>query len=208
MFTGIIEEVGAVTRRAGDQVTILGKVILDDLKLGDSVAIDGVCLTVASLHGDQFVVRVSPETFERSTLSGLKPGSAVNLERAMRAGDRFGGHMVQGHVDGVGRVKSIHPQGQFAVWRFQAPPEVTRYLVPKGSVAVDGISLTVVEPEGDTFGVALIPTTLELTTLRAKRAGSAVNLEADVFGKHVFHYLKGMSTGSLTLDSLSRHGFV
>ena len=94
------------------------------------------------------------------------------------------------------------------MWRFQAPPEVMRYLVPKGSVTVDGISLTVVEPEGDTFGVALIPTTLELTTLRAKRAGSAVNLEADVFGKHVFHYLKGMSTGSLTLDSLSRHGFV
>lgn len=208
MFTGLIEEVGAVSRRAGDEVTIVAHTVLQDLSDGDSVAVDGVCLTVASHTDITFVVRVSPETFERTTLSSLRPGAAVNLERALAMGDRFGGHMVQGHVDGVGRVKSIHPQGQFAMWRFQAPPEVARYLVPKGSVAVDGISLTVVEPEGDTFGVALIPTTLQETTLSRKRPGDEVNLEADMIGKHIFHYLKGMSGGGgLTLDKLSRHGF-
>lgn len=207
MFTGIIEEVGAVSRRAGDEVTIVAKTVLEDLKEGDSVAVDGVCLTVANFGHGTFVVRVSPETFQRTTLSGLKVGSAVNLERAMTVGDRLGGHIVQGHVDGVGRIKSVHPQGQFSMWRFQAPAEVARYLVPKGSVAIDGISLTVVEPQSDTFGVALIPTTLEKTTLGSKRPGDAVNLEADILGKHVYHYLKGMAPGSLTLDKLSRHGF-
>jgi riboflavin synthase len=209
MFTGIVEEVGAVARRAGDEVTLVAKKVLEDLKPGDSVAVDGVCLTASTITDSGFVVRVSPETFERSTLSSLRAGDAVNLERAMALGDRFGGHMVQGHVDGVGRVLSIHPQGQFALWRFQAPPEVSRYLVPKGSVAVNGISLTVVDPEGDTFGVALIPTTLSETTLSRKRPGDAVNLEADMMGKHIYHYLKGMSSGggSLTLEKLARHGF-
>ncbi|MDX9972540.1 MAG: riboflavin synthase [FCB group bacterium] len=195
MFTGIIEEVGAVSRRAGDEVTIVAKTVLQDVKHGDSIAVDGVCLTVSSFTDSGFTVQVSPETFERSTLSRLRVGDAVNLERAMAMGDRFGGHMVQGHVDGVGRILSIHPQGQFAVWRFQAPPEVARYLVPKGSVTVDGISLTVVEPESDTFGVALIPATLGQTTLGRKRPGDPVNLEADMMGKHIYHYLKGMSSG-------------
>jgi len=149
MFTGLIEEVGAVARRSGDELTLVAKAVLEDLSPGDSVA-----------------------------------------------------------VDGVGRILSMHPQGQFALWRFQAPAEVARYLVPKGSVAVDGISLTVVEPEGDTFGVALIPTTLQQTTLGRKRPGDAVNLEADMIGKHIYHYLKGLSGGGgLTLDKLSRFGF-
>src|SRR5690606_37256035 len=131
----------------------------------------------------------------------LKVGSAVNLERALALGDRMGGHIVQGHVDGVGRVVSIHPQGQFALWRFQAPSEVARYLVPKGSIAIDGISLTVVDPEKDTFGVALIPTTLDKTTLGSKRPGDPVNLEADFLGKHIYHYMKNLSSapGGLTL---------
>jgi len=208
MFTGLIEEVGAVARRAGDEITIVAQTVLEDLREGDSVAVDGVCLTVASRTDTGFTVRVSPETFERTTLSRLRAGEAVNLERAMALGDRFGGHLVQGHVDGVGRIKSIHSQGQFSMWRFQAPAEVARYLVPKGSVAIDGISLTVVEPEGDTFGVALIPTTLQKTTLSRKRPGDAVNMEADMFGKHIFHYLRGLSGGGgLTLDKLARHGF-
>lgn len=208
MFTGIIEEVGAVSRRAGDMLTVLASTVLEGLKEGDSIAVNGVCLTAASFDAQSFAVRVSPETFQRTTLGSLKVGSPVNLERAMRLGDRLGGHIVQGHVDGVGRVKSIQPQGPFALWRFHAPAEVARYVVPKGSIAVDGISLTVVEPEGDTFGVALIPATLEKTTLAAKRAGDDVNLEADFLGKHIYHYMKGLTSGGgLTLDKLSRHGF-
>ena len=189
----------------------MAKVVLDGLKLGDSIAVDGACLTVAAVNDDSFVVQASPETLERTTLSRLRPGDAVNLERAVAFGDRFGGHFVLGHVDGVGRVASVQKQGEFSLWRFQAPGEVARYLVPKGSVAVDGISLTVVEPAGDTFGVAVIPATLNTTTLGGKRAGDAVNLETDVIGKHIYHYvkeLKGSSKGSITMEFLSRQGFV
>jgi riboflavin synthase len=181
--------------------------VLTELRVGDSIAVDGACLTVAARDDESFVVQISPETLERTTLSRLRPGHAVNLERAMPADGRFGGHMVLGHVDGVGRVHSIHPQGEFSLWRFQAPIEVSKYLVPKGSVAVDGISLTVIEPAADTFGVAIIPTTLTQTTLGGKRPGDPVNLEADVIGKHIYHYLKGTSSGSLTKEVLARHGF-
>lgn len=208
MFTGIIEEVGTVTRRAGDTLVIRAKTVLEDVRDGDSIAVDGVCLTVAE-HGEgRFTARVSPETYQRTTLGRLREGSAVNLERALALGDRLGGHLVQGHVDGVGKIRSIQPQGEFSLWRFQAPAEVARYLVPKGSVAVDGISLTVVDPAGDSFAVALIPATLEKTTLGSKGPGDPVNMEADVFGKHIYHYLKGLSSaGELTLDTLARHGF-
>jgi len=188
--------------------------VLEDLKLGDSIAINGACMTVAALSGETFVVQTSPESVQRTTLDRLRPGDAVNLERAVQAGGRFGGHFVSGHVDGIGRVGSIQHQGEFSLWRFQAPAEVARYIVPKGSVAVDGISLTVVEPAGETFGVAVIPTTIEQTTLAAKRPGDPVNLEVDVISKHVYHYLNpgtpgttGPATGSLTLDVLKRQGF-
>lgn len=207
MFTGIIEEVGAVARHSGPDLAIMAQLVLEDLKPGDSIAIDGACMTVAAINGDTFVVQTSPESLERSTLGGLRPGDAVNLERAMAAGGRFGGHLVLGHVDGVGRVAAVRNQGEFSLWRFQAPPEVSCYLVPKGSVAVDGISLTVVEPAGDTFGVAVIPTTIARTTLVSKRVGDEVNLEADVIGKHIFHYLRSVSSSSISLDLLKRQGF-
>jgi riboflavin synthase len=207
MFTGIIEEVGAVTRRSGADVAVMAAKVLEGLHLGDSIAIDGACMTVAALNDDTFVVQVSPESFERTTLKRLRAGHAVNLERAMAAGQRIGGHFVQGHVDGVGRVLDVVPQGDFSLWRFQAPPEVAKYLVPKGSIAVDGISLTVVDPVGDTFSVAVIPTTLKETTLGARRAGDPVNMEADMIGKHIYHYVKGGSQGGLTKDFLGRHGF-
>lgn len=208
MFTGLIEEIGAISRRAGAEISVLAKTVLADLAHGDSIAVDGVCLTVAAVNAEGFVAQVSPETFARTTLSRLRPGDAVNLERAMAAGDRFGGHFVLGHVDGVGRVASMHDQGEFSLWRFQAPPEIACYLVPKGSVAIDGISLTIIEPAADTFGVAVIPTTLKNTTLGTKRPGDAVNIEADVIGKHVYHYVKGgTSGGSITKDFLARHGF-
>jgi riboflavin synthase len=208
MFTGLIEEVGAVTRVSGADVAIMAKVVLEDAAIGDSIAIDGCCMTVVELHDDTFVVQASPETRKHTTLGALQPGHAVNLERAMAAGDRFGGHFVQGHVDGVGRVESIQDQGEFALWTFQAPPEVARYLVPKGSVTVSGISLTVVDPSRDTFAAALIPTTLEKTTLHSKRPGDRVNMEADMLGKHIYHYVRGAAQSGITQDTLARHGFV
>lgn len=207
MFAGIVEEVGAVANRSGSEMTIMAKVVLEDLTAGDSICVDGVCLTVAARDEERFTVQVSPETFTRTTFSRLRPGHAVNLERAVAYGGRIGGHFVQGHVDGVGRVADVKRQGEFFLWRFQAPPEVCRYLVPKGAVAVDGISLTVVEPAGDTFGAAIIPTTLARTTLGGKRPGDAVNLEADVIGKHVYHFVENITKRSVTMDALKRQGF-
>lgn len=206
MFTGIIEEVGAISRRSGSDITILAKTVLEGVREGDSIAVNGTCLTVVSHDAESFVVQVSPETYKRTTLGGLKVGDAVNLERALAAGARMGGHFVQGHVDGVGRVHSVKPQGEFALWRFQAPTEVARFLVQKGSIAIDGISLTVVDPVGDTFDVAIIPATLQKTTLSSKRAGDPVNMEADMLAKHIFQFMKNMS-GGVTIEKLKRHGF-
>jgi riboflavin synthase len=208
MFTGIIEEVGFVTRRSAANLSIRARLLLDNLSPGDSVAVDGACLTVVAADDQGFVVQTSPETLARSTLSLLHVGDPVNLERAVRADGRLGGHFVLGHVDGMGSLLSVQLQGEFSRWRFQAPPEVSRYLVPKGSIAVDGISLTIVDPESDAFEVAIIPTTLERTALGRKRPGDRVNLEADLIGKHIYHYLAGISErGGLTLDFLRRHGF-
>ncbi len=207
MFTGLVEEVGAIVRKGGFELVIVARKIMEGMALGDSVAVDGACLTVAALGDGQFTVQVSPETFARTTLGTLRPGHAVNLERAMRADGRFGGHFVQGHVDGVGRVAEVKDQGEFSVWRFRAPEEVARYLVPKGSITIDGISLTVVEPENDTFSVAVIPATLTHTKLPSKRAGDAVNMEADLLGKHIYHYMRGRESRGITPDFLARHGF-
>ena len=209
MFTGLIEEIGVVSRRSGPDLAILAEAILDDVHEGDSIAIDGACMTVSAVNEAGFVVQMSPESQARTTLSRLRPGDAVNLERAMQAGGRFGGHFVLGHVDGMGRVHSIQDQGDFSLWRFQAPSEVACYLAPKGSVAVDGISLTILEPAADTFGVAVIPETLRQTTLGNKRPGDAVNLEADIIGKHIYHYVKGSAPPQgMDAEFLARHGFV
>lgn len=207
MFTGLIEEVGAVARRSGAEIAIMAEKIMDDLKEGDSVAVDGVCLTVVAFFPGGFVVQASPETYARTTLGRLKPGHAVNLERAMRADGRFGGHFVLGHVDGVGRVLSIRDQGEFSLWQFAAPDEVVPYLAPKGSIAIDGISLTLVAPERNTFTVAIIPATLKNTTLGSRRPGDWVNMEADILGKHVRHFLNADMKSSITPDFLARHGF-
>ncbi len=207
MFTGIIEEIGAVSQRKGARLTIMAQTVLEDVALGDSIAVDGACLTVTQFSDDRFTVQVSPETYSKTTLGRLQPGHAVNLERAMRADGRFGGHFVQGHVDGVGMVDKVEEQGEFALWYFRAPDTVARYLAPKGSVTIDGISLTVVEPEGDRFYVAIIPATLEKTTLGKKRAGEPVNMEADVIGKHIFHYMNAGAKSGMTQEFLARHGF-
>lgn len=206
MFTGLIEEVGAVARRSGPDLAVFAKTVLDGLREGDSVAVDGACLTVVAINADGFVVQVSPETFARTTLGRLRPGHAVNLERALTLGSRLGGHLVLGHVDGVGRIEKVTDQGEFQLWRFRAPEEVARFLVPKGSVAIDGISLTVVEPGNGEFSVAVIPATVRKTTLSAKRPGDPVNMEADIIGKHVYHYVRG-GKGGITEDFLARHGF-
>ncbi len=207
MFTGIIEEIGVVSRRSGADLAIVAKTVLDDLNLGDSIAVNGVCLTVAALNTDGFVAQVSPESYARTTLGGLKPGHAVNLERAMRANGRFGGHFVLGHVDGVGRIADIRDQGNFSLWRFYAPAEVAQYLVPKGSVAIDGISLTVVAPERGAFSVAIIPTTVKHTTLGSRKPGDLVNMEADVVGKHIRHYMNMDAQSDISVEFLARHGF-
>jgi len=189
VFTGIIQQVGRVERRDrrgdGARVTIATTRPLARLALGESIAIDGACLTVIRRDGRRFTVEVSPETLARTTLGGFEPGRRVNLERALRLGDRLGGHIVQGHVDGVGRLEAITPTGDWLAYRFTAPRSVAPYLVEKGSVAVDGVSLTVFACRAGSFTVALIPHTLKETTLGARRPGDRVNLEADVVLKQI-----------------------
>ncbi|WP_433184833.1 riboflavin synthase [Actinoallomurus sp. CA-150999] len=189
MFTGIVEELGEVValEPAADsaRLTVRGPLVVSDAVHGASIAVNGVCLTVTDVKDDAFTVDVMKETLDRSSLAGLKPGSPVNLERPVRPTDRLGGHIVQGHVDGVGRVVSREPGDRWEVVTVELPPQLARYVVEKGSITVDGVSLTVVEARDDAFTIALIPTTLELTTLGRKGPGDPVNLEVDVVAKYV-----------------------
>ncbi|HJQ83252.1 MAG TPA: riboflavin synthase [Candidatus Binatia bacterium] len=194
MFTGIIQTRGRLERRepsgGGARVTIATSRPLPKLELGESIAVNGACLTVVGRRGTRFTVEVSPETLRRTTLGTLPPGSQVNLERALRMGDRLGGHLVQGHVDGVGQVDGVRPDGDWTLYRFKAPRALTPYLVEKGSIAIDGVSLTVFACRGPSFTVALIPHTLAETTLGERRPGDRVNLEADVLLKHIESVLR------------------
>lgn len=189
MFTGLIEEVGrviSVQRRSQHAVlTLRGPKVCSDVAIGDSVAVNGICLTVTTLRGDVFTVDVSAETLRRTTLDRVTSGQLVNLERAMRLGDRFGGHIVQGHVDGVGTVQSVVPEGGSHRLTIAAPPEVMRYVVDKGSITVDGISLTIAGSDPNTFWIAVIPQTMKDTTLASARTGMRVNLEVDMLAKYV-----------------------
>jgi riboflavin synthase len=189
VFTGIIEELGEIVaiEPATDsaRLTIRGPLITQDAAHGASVAVNGVCLTVVDLKADTFTADVMRETLERSSLGALEPGSPVNLERPVRLSDRLGGHLVQGHVDGVGTIIAREPGENWEIVRISLPGGLARYLVEKGSITVDGISLTVVDAGDDQFSVSLIPTTLELTTLGRKAVGEPVNLEADVIAKYV-----------------------
>jgi len=200
MFTGIIEDIGIVRTRVAGNMTIGANCALQGMRTGDSIAVDGVCLTVVNFTDKDFSVRISEESFARTTLDDTGAGSHVNLERAMMLGDRLGGHVVQGHVDGVGYVSQIRQQGDFSIWSFNAPSDVSRYLVPRGSISIDGISLTVINLNIDTFDVAVIPATLDATTLRTKKPGDRVNMEADIFGKHVFHYLQQVRTPNTSTE--------
>lgn len=194
MFTGIVATTGRVERLErrdrGARLTVATPRPLPRLAVGESIAVNGACLTVMAPRGRRFSVDVSPETLRRTTLGGLAPGARVNLERALRMGDRLGGHIVLGHVDGVGRVRAIRPEGEWLLYRFTAPPALAPYLVEKGSIAVDGVSLTVFACRGNAFTVALIPHTLAETTLGTRRPGDRVNLEADVLLKHIARMLR------------------
>ncbi|MFF2908051.1 riboflavin synthase [Paenibacillus sp. NPDC057934] len=223
MFTGLIEEVGVLrSLSTGGEMMVLNigaSVIMDDLKIGDSIAVNGVCLTATSLGDNYFTADVMPQTFRNSNLKELRIGSKVNLERAMAAGGRFGGHIVQGHVDGTGTFKSIKRDQNAVVFEIAADRKsLYKYIIPKGSITIDGISLTVVTAGTSSFTVSVIPHTLGETVLGHKRAGDSVNIECDVLGKYVDHLLRYGSAGreeeaedissGISHDFLAANGFI
>ena len=221
MFTGIIEEMGKVAglsvKEPSGEIKIAARKVLEGTKIGDSIAVNGVCLTVTKLGVDFFCADIMAETFRRSSLKQLQNGNYVNLERAMAADGRFGGHIVSGHIDGVGEIVSQTKEGN-AVWvKIKTPPEILRLIVLKGSICIDGISLTVAKLENDNFSVSIIPHTGGETTLLGKKPGELVNLENDVVGKYVERLLGGQlgtalettskSESNITMDFLVEHGF-
>jgi riboflavin synthase len=194
VFAGIVEEMGAVKSLkktlAGTRLTILAKVVMDDLPIGASVSVNGACLTVVKRDEKEFAADVSPETLNVTNLGNLPAGSPVNLERAMKLNERIGGHLVAGHVDGTGTVRERHQEGNGTVLMIETPPEVLRYCIPKGSITVDGVSLTINDVAGRSFSVMIIPHTAKVTTLGIKQQGDAVNLESDLIGKYVERLLQ------------------
>jgi len=195
MFTGIVEERGTVASieqlTNAARVAIRGSVVLSDVRAGDSIAVNGVCLTVVDLGPDYFTADVMEETLKRSSLDGVGAGSEVNLERAARLDSRLGGHLVQGHVDGTGEVLAIEPDAHWTAMRISLPVGLGRYVVEKGSITVDGVSLTVVAVDDEGFSVSLIPTTLAETTLGSRQVGDRVNLEVDAIAKYVERLMQG-----------------
>jgi len=211
MFTGLIEEIGTVrslARGTVGRLVVASSKIAAGVEIGDSVAVSGACLTVTSIGGGEIAFDAVPETLSRTTLGDLRPGDKVNIESSLRAGAPIGGHFVQGHVDGVGTVESSRPLGESGVIRIGAPGEVLKYVVEKGSIALDGISLTVASCDKSGFTIAVIPHTLEATTLGMKRPGDKVNLEADILGKYVEKMLGRMGTGRVTEELLRDAGFM
>lgn len=193
MFTGIIEEMGCIRRlvplRDAVELTVACKQSLEGMRLGDSIAVDGICLTVTAFDAETFTALASAETLRRTSLGDKQVGDYVNLECPLTLAKKLSGHLVQGHVDGTAVVEAITPEGESQMWKFRLPKELAKYLVPKGSVAVDGISLTVVESARDYFTVAIIPKTLAVTTLQFRQVGDKVNVEVDLIGKYVYRYL-------------------
>ena len=213
MFTGIIEEIGTVRRiergARGARLTIGAETVLEGTKIGDSIATNGVCLTVTGMTADSFAADVMAETLRRSGLGALQSGSPVNLERAMPADGRFGGHIVSGHIDGTGTVAALRREDN-AVWvTVHAAPALLRYIVEKGSIAIDGVSLTVAAVDTDGFSVSIIPHTGAQTILPGKKPGDTVNLECDVIGKYVEKLLgpHQEEPGGITMEFLAQNGF-
>ncbi|WP_027714211.1 riboflavin synthase [Desulfuromonas sp. TF] len=216
MFTGLIEDLGTVRefRQGAESIrlTVATGIPMSELQLGESIAVNGICLTVVSFGGGVFSADVSPETLDRTSLGGLAPGARVNLERALRLSDRLGGHLVSGHVDALATITERRRDANAIRFTFALPEAVDRYLVEKGSVAIDGISLTVNAVSDQTFSVAVIPHTLEMTTLKEKSVGARVNIEVDIIGKYVERLMGGREQGPekrpLSLDFLAKHGFL
>lgn len=220
MFTGLIEEIGTVKSvvmgASSARITIEAHKILKDVKLGDSISINGVCLTVTSFSSNEFTVDVMPETMRKTNLKHLRYGSKVNLERALSLGARLGGHIVTGHIDGVGIIKNFKDEDN-AVWvTIEAPEDVLKYIVYKGSIAIDGISLTVAYVDNEVFKVSIIPLTRDKTTLLSKKIGEEVNLECDIIGKYVEKYLEKLYLSNqssnkgetISIEFLKENGFL
>lgn len=213
MFTGIVEEIGTVKSVQSKVITIEANKIFDDLHLGDSVAVNGTCLTVSNFDNKIFNADVTQETLNRTNLGSLKNGSKVNLERAMTLSGRFGGHIVSGHIDGVGSIKSMKKDDNAIIFTIEVPKHLMKYIVEKGSVAVDGISLTVASLTDNTFSIFLIPHTLKETVLYYKKEGDKVNIENDVIGKYVERLLtfkednNDSKKSNITMEFLLKNGF-
>ena len=212
MFTGIIEEIGTIRRieygAKSCVLTISANKVLSDVRIGDSIAVNGTCLTVCRFDKDSFSADVMPETMRRTNLGALKNGSSVNLERAMAANGRFGGHIVSGHIDGTGKIQSMRREDN-AVWvTIAANSAILRYIVEKGSIAIDGISLTVAAVTAVDFSVSIIPHTGAETTLLQKNTGDVVNLECDIVAKYIVKLCGSRTSGGITEDFLAKHGFM
>jgi len=206
MFTGIVEEVGSIVSVSTSGLKVAAAKALAGLQLGGSVAVNGACLTAIAFDSKTFSVNVMPETLQKTNLGLLKPGDKVNLERPLGLGGELGGHLVQGHVDGTAKVSAIAPEGAALRIKFTAPPELMRFIVTKGFVCLDGVSLTVTEKEAQSFGVSIVDFTRKNTTLAERKVGDIVNFEADIIGKYVAEFLKPQEN-SITAEFLRDNGF-
>ena len=211
MFTGIVEEVGTISKIKSASLVIKADKVLEGTRLGDSIAVNGVCLTVVNIGNNEFEADVMPETKRCSNLSDVKPGDKVNLERAMAANGRFGGHIVSGHIDGEGSILEIKEEDNAFWYAVSAKEEILKYVVRKGSVTIDGISLTVAKVEDDSFYVSIIPHTRKETSLSCKKIGDRVNIECDMVGKYIEHFISfrdRKKESSLNEEFLRKFGYV
>lgn len=214
MFTGLVEEIGTIENiikgAKSAQITINASKVLEDVKLGDSISTNGVCLTVVNFTKNSFTVDVMPETMRRSNLKNLKHGSRVNLERALRLGDRLGGHIVSGHIDGVGFIKSVEEEDNATWVTIESSGDILKYIIEKGSIAIDGTSLTVAYVDNINFKVSIIPMTRDETTLLSKKVGEEVNLECDMVGKYIERltmFKQEEKKSSISMEFLKENGF-
>jgi riboflavin synthase len=207
LFTGIIEELGHVASVPAGSLVIAASKVLKGMQLGGSIAVNGVCLTVTNFNSQSFSVDIMPETLKRTNLGRLRTGDRVNLERPLALGGELGGHLVQGHVDDTGRIAAVTSEGESLLIRFEASPEVMRFIVPKGFIAVDGVSLTVASRDTNSFGVSVVDYTRQHTILGSQKVGDTVNLEVDIIAKYVEQLSQPQRTG-ITADFLQEHGFL